>query len=298
MRMILVICFMLSGATFAADYKSAQRLAAGDVISADVFNDILDRIELTLKPIEVSELVGEWDAVQVFCAGNPTILGSNSYCQDDEGPSLTETTLIGNGTLLQRNDVVTFADNGDGTFSWTNSARDMMYMIVNNEAMRPNDGGLTHNCYISPASVVACKLHSSMDREGYGTAVNMMTVKRTSPTQLVFQQGPITDLAGVLNFIVLDKRAHPPGAPSSLTATLDSGSVSLSWTENDENVTSYSIRSKDDALDDFKELNTSSTPSFTDVLEAGTSRWYRVFAINADGTSIGSNVIKVDNPET
>ena len=59
MRMILVICFMLSGATFAADYKSAQRLAAGDVISADVFNDILDRIELTLKPIEVSELVGE-----------------------------------------------------------------------------------------------------------------------------------------------------------------------------------------------------------------------------------------------
>ena len=139
---------MLSGATFAADYKSAQRLAAGDVISADVFNDILDRIELTLKPIEVSELVGEWDAVQVFCAGNPTILGSNSYCQDDEGPSLTETTLIGNGTLLQRNDVITFADNGDGTFSWTNSARDMMYMIVNNEAMRPNDGGLTHNCYI------------------------------------------------------------------------------------------------------------------------------------------------------
>ena len=48
----------------------------------------------------------------------------------------------------------------------------------------------------------------------------------------------------------------------------------------------------------ISKLNTSSTPSFTDVLEAGASRWYRVFAINADGTSIGSNVIRVDNPET
>jgi fibronectin type 3 domain-containing protein len=90
----------------------------------------------------------------------------------------------------------------------------------------------------------------------------------------------------------------PPEAPSALTALLESNSVSLSWTANDENVTSYSIRSKDSAEAAFTELNTSSTASFTDVLEAGASRWYRVFAINADGTSIGSNVIRVDNPES
>ena len=64
------------------------------------------------------------------------------------------------------------------------------------------------------------------------------------------------------------------------------------------NVTSYSIRSKDDALDDFIELNISALNGYVDEIEAGTSRWYRVFAINADGTSIGSNVIRIDSPDT
>ena len=45
MRFLLLLCTLFSSVAFAADYKSAQRLAAGDVISADVFNDILDRIE-------------------------------------------------------------------------------------------------------------------------------------------------------------------------------------------------------------------------------------------------------------
>ena len=105
MRLILVICFMLSSVTFGADYKSAQRLAAGDVISADVFNDILDRIELTLKPIEVSELEGRWDAVQVFCKSGATIVGSADYCNEEDN-LLGDTTLVG-GRLLKRTDTVT-----------------------------------------------------------------------------------------------------------------------------------------------------------------------------------------------
>ena len=297
MRMILVICFMLSSATFAADYKSAQRLAAGDVISADVFNDILDRIELTLKPIEVSELEGQWDAVQVFCKGGATIVGSADYCNEEDN-LLGDTTLVG-GRLLKRTDTVTLTDNSDGTFSWTNNARDMMFMFSHDKSLlRPNDGGLEHVCYLSPTGVVACTLHSSMNHPVDGPVVNMMTVKRTSPDQIVFQQGPAVGGAGTVNFVILDKKGLPPESPSALTASLESNSVSLSWTANDENVTSYSIRTKDSAEAAFTELNTSSTASFTDVLEAGASRWYRVFAINADGTSIGSNVIKVDNPES
>ena len=52
----LIILFSIN--SFSDDYKSANRLQDGDVISADVFNDILDRIELTLKSASASDLVG------------------------------------------------------------------------------------------------------------------------------------------------------------------------------------------------------------------------------------------------
>ena len=49
MRYLSLLIILFSINSFAEDYKSANRLQEGDVISADVFNDILDRIELTLK---------------------------------------------------------------------------------------------------------------------------------------------------------------------------------------------------------------------------------------------------------
>ena len=290
-KIIFILIFTLSFQTYADDYKTAHRLVAGDVVSADVFNDILDRIELTLKPIEVSDLEGQWDAVQIYCKSGPTVVGSADYCQYTD-KRLNDTTLVG-GRFLKRTDTVTFKDNADGTFSWTNSARDMIFMFNNKDTMRPNTGGLEHVCYLSPTGVVACTLHSSMDHPVDGTVINMMTLKRTSPDQIVFEQGPSLGGAGGVNFVILDKKGLPPEAPSALTALLESNSVSLSWTANDENVTYYSIRSKDRAEAAFTELNTTSTASYTDVLEAGITRWYRVFAINTDGISMGSNVISV-----
>lgn len=294
MKKLFLVVALFCSSVQAADYKSAQRLDDGDVISADVFNDILDRIELTLKPIEVSELVGQWDATQIYCKSGATVVGAADYCQDDE-KVLNDTTLVG-GSLLSRTDVVTFADNGDGTFSWVNTARDMMFMFNNRDTMRPNTGGLEHTCYLSPTGVAACRLHSSMNHPVDGTIVNMMTVKRTSPTQIVFEQGPTEGGAGTVNFVILNKKALPPEAPTSLSATFDAGTVNLSWTGNDTDFTSYSIQTKDKVDADFSELSTSSSNSYIDELEAGTTRWYRVFATNSTGDSVGSNVIRVENP--
>lgn len=294
MKKLFLIIVLLCGSTHAADYKTAQRLAAGDVISAEVFNDILDRIELTLKPIEVSELVGQWDATQIYCKSGATVVGAADYCQYDD-KVLSDTTLVG-GSLLSRTDVITFSDNGDSTFTWVNTARDMMFMANNKDTMKPNTAGLTHICYLSPTGVAACRLNSSMDHPVDGTVVNMMSVKRTSPTQIVFEQGPAVGGAGALNFVILNKKALPPEPPTSLKATIDEATVSLSWTANDEDVTSYSIHTKDAADGTFKELNTSTTNAFTDTLAAGVTRWYRVFTVNSDGTSLGSNVVRVTNP--
>jgi len=283
MRMILVICFMLSGATLAADYKSAQRLAAGDVISADVFNDILDRIELTLKEITPNEMVGSWSVQWKTCVN-----GGPGNCSGlDVGTGWGDSV---DNLYKSRTDTWVVESDGDGTYSVSMQkcfagAVSGTYFNDACSARLAVDSGILLLGTLTGAGVTLDSQHSSM-----------FNIKRVSDSR--FSVWRLNSGSNSFVSFTLDRLAQPPVAPSSLAATLDSGSVSLSWTANDENVTSYSIRSKDDALDDFTELNTSSTTSFTDVLEAGASRWYRVFAINADGTSIGSNVIKVDNPES
>ena len=57
----------LSMTTQSADYETAQQLKDGDLLSADVLNDILSRIELTLKPFSNRELIGDWIATQIVC---------------------------------------------------------------------------------------------------------------------------------------------------------------------------------------------------------------------------------------
>lgn len=283
MRMILVICFMLSGATFAADYKSAQRLAAGDVISADVFNDILDRIELTLKEITPNEMVGSWSVQWKTCVN-----GGPGNCSGlDVGTGWGDSV---DNLYKSRTDTWVVESDGDGTYSVSMQkcfagAVSGTYFNDACSARLAVDSGILLLGTLTGAGVTLDPQHSSM-----------YNIKRVSDSR--FSVWRLNSGSNSFVSFTLDRLAQPPEAPSSLAATLDSGSVALTWIENDENVTSYSIRSKDDALDDFTELNTSSTASFTDVLEAGASRWYRVFAINADGTSIGSNVIKVGNPES
>ena len=65
-----ILCFIIIFGTAeisAEPYETAQRFEPGDVISADVINDILDRIELSLKEITVAELVGTYSATQHIC---------------------------------------------------------------------------------------------------------------------------------------------------------------------------------------------------------------------------------------
>ena len=281
MRMILVICFMLSSATFAADYKSAQRLAAGDVISADVFNDILERIELTLKEITPDEMVGSWSVQWKTCVNG----GPGSCSGLDVGTGWGDSV---DNLYKSRTDTWVVESDGDGTYSVSmqkcfTGAVSGTYFNDACSARLAVDSGILLLGTLTGGGVTLDSQHSSM-----------YNIKRVSDSR--FSVWRLNSASNSFVSFTLDRIAQPPEAPSSLSAAFDSGSVSLSWTENDSNVTSFSIRSKDDALDDFTELNTSSIASFTDVLPAGTSRWYRVFAINADGTSIGSNVIRVDNP--
>ena len=73
-RIFIIFTLLSSTQLYAAPYETAVRFSEGDVISADVLNDILDRIELSLKDIERSEMIGNWNISSHLCSsGRPGI---------------------------------------------------------------------------------------------------------------------------------------------------------------------------------------------------------------------------------
>lgn len=284
---LLIILFSIN--SFSEDYKSAVRLKEGDVISADVFNDIMDRIELTLKPILISELVGTWSAKQYICSDGT--YGESSYCNYDGSIG---TTTSENLVFETRTDTVTISDNGNNTFNWTSSNYQLFYNANYFSAMKFTTGNLNHTCSITSAQIVGC-LMDNQNSLGGNRVVAFMNVKRTSPSQIVFYWGP-KEGGFKLNHLILDKQAIPPKPPTALTASLSSGTVSLSWTASEGGATSYTIKAKTTATGTYSDVTTGNTSTtYSDSLSSGT-KWYRIFAVNSDGTSIGSNVVSVTAP--
>lgn len=308
MRLLTIFWLLFSLGLMSKDYKSLQRLNEGDVISAEVFNDIMDRIELTLKPIAMSELIGTWSVKQYIC--NDGTFGTSGYCDVDGKIGSTAEDLI----FKTRIDTVTITDNGDNTFNWKSPNYQLFYNANFLDAMKFTTGNLNHTCSITNAQIVGCLLDDQNILAGR-RVVTFMNVKRTSPTQVVFYWGPKNG-GFQLNHLILDKINNPPEPPTKLTLSNSDGIITLNWdipetytlffpgnqgttpaSQEEGSTSSYTIQSKDSADGTFTELATTATNSHTDTITSGTTRWYRVYAINEYGSSKGSNVVSISYSE-
>jgi len=271
MKYISFLIILLSINSFSDDYKSANRLQDGDVISADVFNDILDRIELTLKSASASDLVGSWDVIQTICSsGNP------GQCND--AGALTGAGTAVDNLYRQRADTVTFSDDGDGTFSFQTS--NYCAFVRAGPGNSPCSGGYA---VVDGRFIINPTNHSS----GFAA----YTFRKVSNTRIVL--GMNANASASFNIIRLDKKNLAPNPPTALSASLSGSSVSLSWTASEGGATSYTIKAKTSATGTYSDVVTdNSGTTYTDTLSSGT-KWYRVFGVNSDGTSIGSNVVSV-----
>ena len=293
MKYLFFLIILFSINSFSADYKSAVRLKEGDVISAEVFNDIMDRIELTLKPITISELVGTWSAKQYICKRGQ--FPDGNYCDflSAIGGKTTE-----NNVFRTRTDTVTISDNENNTVNWTSPNINLLISDqFSADTYLPNTGNQVHTCSFSDAQIVGCLMDSQIDPGVGGRIVSFWNIKRTSPTQFVMFFGPVEKGGYEMNHIILNKQEIAPNPPTNFSATLQSGTtpnVTFSWTASEGGADSYTIKSKDSATGTFADLQTEITNigSFSDSLTSGT-RWYRVFAVDSNGTSIGSNVVSV-----
>ena len=272
MKYLSFLIILFSIHSFSDDYKSANRLQDGDIISADVFNDILDRIELTLKSASASDLVGTWDLVQTTCSG----AGGPGNC-DNLNP-----TPIGFGSIIdnlykQREDTVIFSDDGDGTYSFQTS---------NYCAFVGAAAGAAGNspCSSRYALIDGALIFNTNILAAY-------TLKKISDTRIIMINNGLANSS--FNIIKLDKKNLAPNPPTALRASLSGSSVSLSWTASEGGAASYTIKAKTSTTGTYSDVVTNNSgTTYTDTLSSGT-KWYRVFAVDSNGTSIGSNVVSV-----
>ena len=97
-------------------------------------------------------------------------------------------------------------------------------------------------------------------------------------------------------FAECDKQNLPPTTPATLTASASGMTVSLAWSDNSTNETSFNVLRRDSCDGSFSTVGTETedVTSSTDTVPAAGSYWYRVSATNDNGTSVPSKMVRVD----
>jgi hypothetical protein len=312
-KILILIAFLATPQLYADPYETAQRFTAGDVISAEVLNDILDRIELSLKDIERDEMIGTWEVTAYYCensTADPTAddvqqgssatkhwgcLYSSSFNWD--GVVSMEGSLYG-----KRVDTwtITAVSGSDSKFNITSTNYNFIYNrgMSGGEDGYVNDGN-THSCVIvGGQALMACELEfPDINLDGNHLAA-YYNLQRLSTTRIKLGWAPRRG-SGDFNIVIIDKTNIPPTAPTALSASVagnaSAATVTLSWTINGSIATGGVVKRKLAFDGSWSTLGTPSTGSYSDTdIALNNSYWYRVFATNANGTSVGSNVVKVN----
>lgn len=303
-RILILIAFLATPQLYAAPYESAVKFNEGDVISADVLNDILDRIELSLKDITRDEIIGTWDATQYFCnsSGNDpyvdAITGQYGCLYNDNFSGATAGEV---GLYAQRSDTVTIAAvSGSSTlFTFQTTNYDLTYNHNSGTSMNYVNNAVTHECIlVAGAAMFACKMDKNIVESGNRYKGTYSNIQRLSPTRIKLFWGADRG-GGLFSVVLLDKLNLPPDAPTLQSVVLSNsgtdGTATLTWVAGDATQTAFDVHRKTSASGTFASIATPTTTTYADTsIILNNSYWYRVFATDADGTSIGSNVVKVN----
>jgi len=304
MKRIFITLILLSNTQlYAAPYETAVQFSEGDVISADVLNDILNRIELALRDITREELIGTWSIDAYNCSNS-----LNNPYQDattgtlgclTNGPWEGAVSMEG-GMYAKREDTwtITAVDGSDTQFNVASINYNFIYNDSSGTVMSGLglNSGKTHKCVlVSGQAMLACALDPVINENDGGRLFSAyFNVQRLSHTRIKLFWGPWRG-GGLFNVVVMDKTDVPPEAPTALSATLSNGTVTLSWTIDGSTAIGGEVKRKLSLDGTWSTLGTPTTGSFTDTdITLNNSYWYRVFATNANGTSVGSNVVKVN----
>ena len=256
----------LSGA-FAKDYESVHKLEPGDVVSADVINELFDAVEGFRKSLTEEELIGTWQG-----SAYALYEGATNW---HSGP---------HGTYWELTNVVL-------TFSWEDGTN----LVMATSAPDPFN-------IVSPTArtnYVAVKegmLFSNSED------VKPRIIDRISETRIrmLFTLGVtgMDEIPGPSFLILLDKGSVPPETPKLLSAEADGTNVTLMWEDRSEDETGFVVwrRDKLSGLYSNVQSTAADVTSCVNTAPASGFYWYRVAASNDSGVSRGSNVKRVTVP--
>ena len=273
-----IILALSLGNAHAADYDTAHTFAAGDVISADMINEVFAKIKTISAVTTESDFIGSWDITQTTC-----LSGGPGNCSS---LSMTGMTSDSNGITRSRTDVITFANDGDGTFSFSQTS---YASLIRSGA--GNSAGSGDFAMINGMGLFKDATHG----------MGMFDVQLVSPTRInlhIFMSG-----SGSYNIISLDKRAIPPTNPTAFAVATTNLSNVLTWTDNSSDESGFKVYKKTTVAGAWTLIDagagltvSTNVVTYTDTVSAAGDNWYRVKANHVtNGDSIGSKVIKVTN---
>jgi len=269
LTLLIISTFISINPAYSDDYSTAHELNSGDVISAEIINEMMQKIEIVSRDVVATDLVGTWNITQTTC-----INGGPGNCNG--GISLDGSTENQDGITRSRSDTITFTRNNNGSYSFSqqnysslvragagNTPGSGPYTIINGMAIFENDGDL-----------------------------GKFYIKRISDSRFILSW--LASANSSFNIIMLDKIELPPVKPSHLTASIENNSVSLNWNDNSSNETGFKIqRRKEHGSTSIIASISSDTTTFQDELSESGTYFYRVIATNTIGDSLGSNVTRI-----
>jgi hypothetical protein len=268
------------------DFETPHEFKSGDIISAEMMNELFEYIKNANKMISASELIGTWSCLR--------------YTRSDScKPPPLGTWTVGTDSLYRYNSgTLVMIDDGDNTYSYTTSIPNI-FSCEATESVGLGNWVLKNNILFIDFSKNGTKGNPSLEAD-----TKLIFLKKVSSSKLLMESGEIQGL-----FAECDKQNLPPNPPSSLTYALpadnSSSSITLTWTDTTSNqteaVTGYKVIRKTVVTDNFTTVstitnNTTRTYADDNVSDNGTY-WYRVLAYNTNGDGTPSKVVNASFPD-
>ncbi len=273
--LIIFSIFITAGIALAKDFKSPHKLEAGQTLSADVLNEIVESLSVSHKIPARNDFLGTWSCDKAFPYDEASYPGYILTVEQEVIYTLT-------GTL-------DFSTDGNGKYFLTEDPLGFL-------AIRVYDGKVDNEPYGTKEGVLFFQEYHQM--EGFPGANSWFsgTVTFRGENQFVLTQSVNPSVSAICN-----KNNIPPEIPDEATTSISGNSITLTWTDRSEDETGFVIIRRDKLDGQWAEIatvdpatGTGTILTYTDTGLSSGTYWYRVKSVNAHGKSLGSNVSKVD----
>lgn len=256
-----VICLPLVTPVRAYDYESVHRVEPGEIISADMINELFEQVESVSRAATADDFLGTWKGTfyTEWTVANGWATDSVSGCR-----------FLTNATVL-------FTNTGPGSYEIRTSAPNPFqasYGEAYIHGYRVEGGGLLIDWYGVYSVRKLGENRISLERTARGT----------------------TERCAFL--AVLDRQGVPPRKPKLTSASVLGRDVILTWQDNSDDEDSFVVWRKDNLSGSYSNVCTTggNVVCFTNTVPASGIYWYRIAATNSFGICVGSNVKRVVVP--